>query len=125
VTSLRIRLAGAQGATSGQTLPDAPVAKKQDQNSAEQRAQDGWRKRVAIVSRQSVFFPELAQQAGPLTSLQKLQLAVDEALAPSRFLSSAFSSSIGQARNSLPGYGQGWDAYGKRFGSSVASNTSS
>lgn len=118
-------LAVAQGAKSGQTLPDAPVAKEQDQNSAEQRAQGGWRRRVAILSRQSIFFPELAHQAGPLTSFQKLQLAVDESLAPSRFLSSAFTSSIGQARNSLSGYGQGWDAYGKRFGSSVASNTSS
>ena len=118
------QMATAQDATSGQALPDAPVAKNQDESRAEQQSPGGWRRRVAILSKQSVFFPELAHQTGPLNSLQKLQLAVDESLAPSRFLSSAFTSSIGQAQNSLPGYGQGWDAYGKRFGSSVASNAS-
>ena len=32
----------------------------------------------------------------------------------------AFLAAIGQANNSEPGYGQGWDAYGKRFGTQVA-----
>src|SRR4029077_20143606 len=58
-------------------------------------------------------------------SWQKFQLSVDETVAPSRFLGSAFTSAIGQARNSLPGYGQGWSGYGKRYGSSVASSASS
>jgi len=40
-------------------------------------------------------------------------------------LGSAFTAGIGQARNSLPGYGQDWGGYGKRFGSSMASNASS
>jgi hypothetical protein len=46
---LSSRLAVAQEATSDQTLSDAPVAKKQDQNGAEQRAQGGWRRHVAIL----------------------------------------------------------------------------
>jgi hypothetical protein len=50
---------------------------------------------------------------------------VDETIAPSRFLGSAFTAGIGQARDSLHDYGQGWEGYGKRYGSSVASNASS
>ena len=40
-------------------------------------------------------------------------------------MGSAFTAGIGQARNALPGYGQEWGGYGKRIGSSVASNASS
>src|SRR5262249_37343932 len=83
-----------------------------------------WRRGVAILGKQSLFFPELAHQRGPLSATQKLQLAFDETLAPSRFLESAFTSAISQARDTLPGYGQGWEGYGKRFGSSVASKAS-
>ncbi len=32
----------------------------------------------------------------------------------------AFLAAIGQANNSEPAYGQGWDAYGKRFGTQIA-----
>ena len=35
----------------------------------------------------------------------------------------AFLSGIGQADNSEPGFGQGWEGYGKRFGSAVADGT--
>jgi hypothetical protein len=67
----------------------------------------------------------LAHERKPLTSKQKFQLAVDETIAPSRFVGSLFTAGISQARDSLPDYGQGWDGYGKRYGSSVASNASS
>ena len=72
-----------------------------------------------------MFFPELAYERGPLSARKKLELAVDETIAPSRLLGSMFSAGVGQARNSLPGYGQEWGGYGKRFSSSMASNASS
>jgi hypothetical protein len=34
------------------------------------------------------------------------------------------SAGITQARNSWPGYGQGWEAYGKRYGATLALNAS-
>jgi hypothetical protein len=40
-------------------------------------------------------------------------------------MASAFTAGISQARNVLPGYGQEWGGYGKRFGSSMASGASS
>jgi hypothetical protein len=114
----------AQRAVATDTLPDAPVAKEQTAPPAEARPQGGWKKKVAILGRKSVFFPELAHERGPLTTRQKLQLAADESVAPSRFMSSTFTSAIEQARDSLPGYGQGWDGYGKRLGASMATNAS-
>ena len=80
---------------------------------------------MQVLGKRSIFFPELAHERRPLTSKQKFQLAVDETIAPSRFIGSLFTAGISQARDSLPDYGQGWDGYGKRYGSSVASNASS
>jgi hypothetical protein len=77
-----------------------------------------------ILGRRSIFFPDLATSPGPLSSRQKLELFAGKSLAPSRFLSSALSSGISQARDTLPEYGQGMAGYGKRFGSSMASGAS-
>jgi hypothetical protein len=112
-----------QGRSRAEDLPDAPTP-KQEQNSAQQPSDTKFKTTIAILGKRSVFFPELAFNKGPLTARKKLELSVDETIAPSRFLGSMFTSGIGQARNALPGYGQGWSGYGKRFGSSVASNAS-
>jgi hypothetical protein len=102
-------------------LPDAPTP-KQEQPAAHK--QSDFRATISILGKRSVFFPELAHDRGPLDARRKLELAIDETIAPSRFLGSMFTSGITQARDGLPGYGQGWSGYGKRFGSSVASNAS-
>ncbi len=112
-----------QGRSRVEDLPDTPTP-KQEQNSAQQSSDTKFKTTIAILGKRSVFFPELAFNKGPLTARKKLELSVDETIAPSRFLGSMFTSGIGQARNALPGYGQGWSGYGKRFGSSVASNAS-
>jgi hypothetical protein len=105
-------------------LPDAPT--NQEQNELSQKPDNTPLKAtLEMLGRRSVFFPELAFDKGRLKARQKLELAVDETIAPSRFLGSAFTAGIGQARDSLHDYGQGWNGYGKRFGSSVASNASS
>ena len=109
-------------------LPDVPMPKQDPVDTAPQTQQKQGiplKQAMGVLGARSVFFPELAHDKGPLSSRQKLELAVDETIAPSRFAGSAFTSAIGQARNALPGYGQGWSGYGKRFGSSVASNASS
>jgi hypothetical protein len=114
--------------TNIEDLPDAPMPKQDPADAAQQAQQkqeDPFKGAISVLGARSVFFPELAHDKGPLNSRQKLELAVDETIAPSRFLGSAFTSAIGQARNSLPGYGQGWSGYGKRYGSSVASGASS
>lgn len=103
-------------------VPDAPAA--QEQQPQEKRLQETLGTTFDLLSSRSVFFPELAHQRGPLTTQQKAELAADISIAPSRFVSSLLTSAVDQARDANPGYGQGWDAYGKRFGSSLATTAS-
>jgi hypothetical protein len=117
--------AAAQRVRKLESLPDAPRPKQDPTTAPQQKSGTPLKATIGILGKRSAFFPELAYSRGPLNARKKLELAVDETMAPSRFLGSAFTSGIGQARNALPGYGQGWNGYGKRFGSSVASNASS
>jgi hypothetical protein len=104
-------------------LPDAPMPKLDSAEPAPPPKYGGLKKTAQVLSSRTLLFPQLINaRARPLTPREKLQLAVDESIAPSRFMGSMFTSAIGQAQNSLPGYGQGWSGYGKRFGSSVASS---
>jgi hypothetical protein len=79
---------------------------------------------VGILSRKSIFFPELATTRTPLTSGQKFKLFVDRTIAPSTFVGAAGSAAVGLATNNYEGWGQGWDAYGKRVGAAVANSAS-
>src|SRR5712671_5176885 len=114
--------AAAQEEPKPRDLPDAPAAK---QDSAPQKHQNPYNTTVEVLGRRSIFFPNIAASAGPLTAKQKFELFADESVAPSRFLSSAAGAGISQAQNSLDGYGQGMGGYGKRFGSSMATAASS
>lgn len=115
------RTASAQQQPKPQDFPDAPVAK---QESTSQKRQNRVQTTIEVLQRRSIFFPDIATSAGPLSVKQKLELFADESVAPSRFLSSAAGAGISQARNSLDGYGQGMGGYGKRFGSSMATAAS-
>ena len=115
----------AQRETKVAILPDAPRPQPGAGDSPQKTPGTPLNTTIQILGRRSVFFPELAFDKGPLSTRKKLELAVDETIAPSRVLGSIFTAGLGQARDSLPGYGQGWAGYGKRFGSSMASNTSS
>lgn len=103
-------------------LPDAPVAK---QDSVPLKHENHLQSTIAILGRRSLFFPDLAATKGSLTTKQKLELFAGDSIAPYHLLSSGIGAGITQARNSLPGYGQGMSGYGKRFGSSIATSTTS
>jgi hypothetical protein len=118
-------VARAQRASNFDGLPDAPIPKQEQDPTPQRKSANPFQTTIQVLGRRSVFFPELAFDRGPLNRRQKLELAVDETVAPSSFLASAFTSGIGQTRDSLHGYGQEWAGYGKRFGSSVASGASS
>ena len=107
------------------SLPDAPAAKQSETPKQQQNQSGPLRTTLEIMGKRSAFFPELATDRGPLNARRKLELAVDETIAPSRSLGSAFTAGISQAHDGLPGYGQEWGGYGKRFGSSMASNATS
>ena len=113
--------AAAQQEPKSQDLPDAPAAK---QDGTPQKHQNPYNTTIEVLGRRSIFFPNIATSVGALSNKQKFELFADESVAPSRFLSSAFGAGIGQAQNSLEGYGQGLGGYGKRFGSSMATAAS-
>ena len=119
------RVTGAQEEPKRGNPPDAPKAKQSETYPNQKPENTPLKSTLEILGRRSVFFPDLATSKGAFRSRQKLELAIDETIAPSRFLASAFTAGISQARNALPGYGQEWGGYGKRFGSSMASGASS
>lgn len=104
--------------------PDAPST-TQTESASPQGPENDLQTAVSILLKKSIFFPELAIDRKPLTPKQKLELFADESIAPSRILTSAAGAGIEQAWNWLPGYGQGAAGYGKRFGSSMATDASS
>jgi hypothetical protein len=117
-----VATAAAQQGPKPQVIPDATAAK---QERAPQKHENSFNTTIEILGRRSIFFPNLATSKGALSTKQKFELFADDSVAPSRFVSSSLGAGIGQARNSLPGYGQGMGGYGKRFGSSMATAASS
>jgi hypothetical protein len=113
--------AAAQQEPKPQDLPDAPVAK---QESAPQKHHNPFNTTIEVLSRRSIVFPEIATDPNPLGPKLKFKLFVDQSIAPFHFVTSAAGAGIDQARNALPGYGQGMSGYGKRFGSSLATAAS-
>ncbi len=77
-----------------------------------------------LLDEKSIVFPDIAASTTPLTPNEKFQLFVDNSISVHTVLWSALGSAVGQADNSPTGFGQGWDAYGKRFGSSMARGAS-
>ena len=104
-------------------LPDAPVPKQESSTTA-QKPGNRFSSTVGVIGRRSLFFPELAVRQEPLSATEKFKLAIDQSIAPSRFLVAAAAAGIEQADNSWPGYGQGGEGYGKRFGAVLALNAS-
>jgi hypothetical protein len=109
--------------TGSQTLPDSPKPKQQDTsgNAVENQTE----RFVGYMTNRSIFFPDIAHSAAPLSTSEKFKLFVDESISPAYILESAISAAYNQARNTPKGYGQGWDAYGNRLGESLARDSSS
>jgi hypothetical protein len=77
------------------------------------------------LQKKSLFFPDIVTNTGPLSPGGKFKLFVDNSISLSTIGFSAVSAAVSQADDSPTGYGQGWDAYGKRFGSSMGRQASS
>jgi hypothetical protein len=64
------------------------------------------------------------QNATPLTPGQKFHLAFRSAADPFQVLAAGLDAGYSQATDDFPGYGQGAQGYGKRFGSAYADQCS-
>jgi hypothetical protein len=110
------------GQLPNQTLPQAPSASQQEKAPGSESPQMHV---ITFLQKGSVFFPDLATSRGPLSAGEKFKLFLDDSIAPSTVLGAAFSSTLTQAADTPDGFRQGWDGYGKRFGSAMARRTSS
>jgi hypothetical protein len=78
-----------------------------------------------LLQEKSIFFPDIATSTERLSTGQKLQLFVDNSISLHTLAWAAMGSAVNQAENSPTGFGQGWDAYAKRFGASMGRQASS
>jgi len=61
----------------------------------------------------------------PLTTRQKLMVWVQRSYSPANLLAAGVNAAVWQATDTDPrGYGQGWEAYGARYGASLATTES-
>ena len=103
------------------------TSKPPDQNTQKPSVGDVVKKpadAVTFLDEKSIIFPDIAASPEPLTPSQKFELFVDNSISVHTILYSALGAAVSQADNSPTGFGQGWDAYGKRFGSSMARSAS-
>jgi hypothetical protein len=106
------------GAGTGTTsLPDSPQPKPQDTSNA---AVDTTSKFIGYATNKSFIFPDIANSPGPLTTGGKFRLFVNQSISPPYILAAGVSAAYSQARDVPSAYGQGWDAYGGRYGAAIA-----
>src|SRR6266852_5856261 len=70
-------------------------------------------------------FPDIASSTKPLSTGHKFRLFVGNSISVNALVFAAAGAAVTQADNSPTGFGQGWDAYAKRFGSSMGREASS
>lgn len=100
--------------TNRTSLPDSP--KPQDTRNP---AIDTTTRFIGYMTNPSIVFPDIAHSEGPLATGGKFRLFVNQSISPPFVLMAAISSAYDQAIDTK-GYGQGWDAYGRRFGDDMA-----
>jgi len=106
------------GAGTGTTsMPDSPQPKPQ---GATNPAMDTTSRFVGYMTNKSFVFPDIATSEGPMTPGEKFRLFVNQSISPAYILAAGVSSAYDQARNVPEAYGQGWDAYGGRYGADIA-----
>jgi hypothetical protein len=116
--------ATADSQQSGTQAPPTQAPAPSSSQDDTQKHKSAMDQTVGVLSRKSLFFPDLATDRCPLTSKQKFKLFVDKTISPSTWVSAAASAAYKQALNTYPGYGQGWDGYGKRYGAAIANSAS-
>lgn len=113
-----LNLAGQQpSAASTQTSTDSSQSQHQDTPTSTKGTTSTF---IGYATNGSFFFPDIATSPGPLMTGQKFKLFVNQSISPPYVFIPAVGAAINQARNVPEGYGQGWDAYGRRFGANMA-----
>jgi hypothetical protein len=105
-----------QNTTSQTATPpeDDKEKKKQQHDEAERQLKTEENQHLlGVVPSFSVVY---GSTAPPLDAKQKFELALRGSFNPFEFVAVGAVAAIGQAQDSFPEYGQGWEGYGKRYG---------
>jgi hypothetical protein len=103
-----------------QPKPDAPQQKTEEEKEIERKEQS--QRMLGVVPQFSVTS---RMNAPPLTPREKLHLFFKSAFDPATVAAVGLQAGVSQAEDEFPGYGQGAEGYGKRFGASLADEVSS
>jgi hypothetical protein len=103
--------------TNNPSLPDSPEAKPQKDSNP---ALETTTRFIGYMTNNSIVFPDIATSAGPMTTDEKFRLFVNQSISPPYIIMPLITSAYNQARNVPKEYGQGWNAYGNRYGESIA-----
>lgn len=124
VARLLIAVAALLGSSALTAQENATRASDPPAPSATKNAPLPLPKEFQFLTKQSMFFPDLATSNKPLSNKQKFGLFLRNSTSGAAFAGSALGAGIAQATNTPSGYGQGADGYFKRFGSGLAFNSS-
>ena len=97
-----------------------PIESKKETKTTGQTAGSGTSNDRLFFTLPNFLTLENAGQVPPLTTKQKYAVVLRSNFDYVQYPWYAFLSGISQAENSEPGYGQGWEGYGKRFGAALA-----
>ena len=104
------------GAGSGkQQLPESPQPKTEPAGTVGTTT-----KFIGYMTNRSIVFPDIATNPGPLGAGGKFKIFINQSISPAYILAAATSAAVDQARNVPSAWGQGWNAYGDRFGADMA-----
>ena len=110
--------------------PQSPAAGSQDNSGQKNGDQASGTSQTKGTSNDRLFFAlpnfltlENAGQVPPLSVGQKFKVVARGSFDPVAFVWYGALSGISQAENSEPGYGQGAEGYGKRYGAAFADGT--
>jgi hypothetical protein len=116
VSPLAVFAQAPAGAGTGTTsLPDSPKPQGATNPTVETT-----NKFIGYMTNKSIVFPDIAYSEGPMTTGEKFRLFVNQSISPPYVLAAGISAAYDQARNSPKSVGQGWDAYGTRYGYDIA-----
>jgi len=108
-------------ANQSQTQTQTPQTETDAQKRKEQAERDVQsQEKQRIMGIMPAFNSTSNQNAVPLSAGQKIRLSFRSAVDPWQFGITIIAAGLGQAENSHPGYGQGWEGYGKRYAASYA-----
>jgi Carboxypeptidase regulatory-like domain len=93
-----------------------------NQELAEEQVQIATQQRVLGVLPN--FYTSFDRNAPPMMAKQKFKLSVHSMFDPTAFVIMAGVAGAEQYRNVYPGFGGGWEGYGKRYGATFANHVS-